>query len=309
MRASPFANGEAAARELRVAGIALICATMVCFAALDASAKWLGASGLPTVEVVWARYVGAAALGLFAARPFLRAGVLRARRPWLQIVRSFLLLGSTIANFPALRRLQLAETSTISFLTPLFVVLMAGPWLGERVRRARLVAIATRFVGVLIATRPGTNAFQPIVVVAIGGVACNAACALATRRLAGHDAPETTLAWTPIAGVAALTPLLPWAWQAPASPFVWMVMAIMGGCGALGHWLLILAHQRAPASALTPFSYTQLIWMIVAGELVFCDPPPAATLIGAGIVVPCGLFLALHERCGGGRARIESRDA
>ena len=283
---------------MRVAAIALMCATMFCFAGLDTSAKWLGLR-LPAVEVVWARYIGAAALGIFAARPFSRPGVLRARRPWAQTMRSFLLLGSTLANFLALRRLQLAETSTISFLTPLFVVLMAGPWLGERVGTARFVAIAIGFCGVLIATRPGTDAFQPIVLVAIAGVACNSAYALATRMLAGHDAPETTLAWTPIAGVATLTPLLPWGWQTPPSPLVWVVMGVMGVFGALGHWLLILAHQRAPASVLTPFSYTQLIWMIVSGALVFGDIPPAATLIGAGLVVACGLFLVLHERHGG----------
>ncbi len=288
---------------MRFAAIALICAATVCFAALDASTKWLGARGLPAVEVVWARYVGAAALGLFAARPFSRPGVLRARRPWLQIVRSFLLLGATFASFLALRQLQLAETSTIFFLTPLFVVLMAGPWLGERVGPVQFAAIAIGFVGVLIATRPGTGSFQPIAVVAIAGAACNAAYALATRGLAGHDAPETTLAWTPIAGVAALTPLLPWVWRAPASLFVWLVIAIMGVCGALGHWLLILAHQRAPASALTPFTYTQLIWAISAGALVFGDVPPAATLIGAALIVACGLFLALYERHDGRRTR------
>ncbi len=86
-------------------------------------------------------------------------------------------------------------------------------------------------------------------------------------------------------------------------------MAIMGVCGALGHWLLILAHQRAPASALTPFTYTQLIWAIAAGALVFGDVPPATTLIGAALVVVCGLFLALHERGGGRRGRRERRDA
>ncbi len=309
MRASLPATHDAAAREMRFAAIGLMCAAAVCFAGLDASTKWLGAQGLPAVEVVWARYVGAAALSLFAARPFSRPGVLRARRPWAQIARSFLLLGATIAAFLALRRLQMAETATIFFVTPLFVALMAGPWLGERVGRAQLAAIAIGFVGVVIATRPGTAAFQPIVVVAVGGAVCNAAYALATRSLAGRDAPETTLVWTPIAGVAALTPLLPWFWRAPASPFVWVVMAIMGVFGALGHWLLILAHQRAPASALTPFTYTQLIWAIAAGALVFGDVPPATTLIGAALVVVCGLFLALHERGGGRRGRRERRDA
>jgi len=286
--------------ELRFSAIALMCAAMICFAALDTSAKWLGVR-LPAVEVVWMRYLGAAALSLFATRPLSRPGVLRARRPWLQIIRSFLLLGSTFANFLALRHLQLAETSTISFLTPLFVVLMAGPWLGERVGGARYIAIAVGFGGVLIATRPGTSAFQPIVVVAIGGVACNAAYALATRMLAGQDAAATTLVWTPIAGIAALAPFLPWVWQTPSGLAVWLVIVNLGLWGALGHWLLILAHQRAPASALTPFSYTQLIWMIVSGALVFGDAPPPATLIGAGLVAACGLFLALHERRGGER--------
>ncbi len=304
-RTSHPLNSDAGARELRIAAIALMCAAMACFAGLDSSAKWLGARNLSPVEVVWARYVGAAALGLLVARPFARPGVLRSHRPWSQVVRSFLLLGSTMANFLALRQLQLAETSTISFLTPLFVALMAGPWLGERVGGARLLAIAVGFAGVLIATRPGTSAFQPIVFVAIGGVGCNAAYALATRMLAGHDAPETTLTWTPIAGVSALTPLLPWTWSTPESPHVWVVIGTMCVFGALGHWLPILAHQRAPASALTPFSYTQLIWMIVAGALVFGDTPPTATLVGAALVVACGLYLVLHERNGGKRARVE----
>jgi drug/metabolite transporter (DMT)-like permease len=292
---------------MRLAAIALMCAATVCFAGLDTSAKWLGVR-LPAVEVVWARYVGAAALSLLAARPFSRPGVLRASRPWLQILRSSLLLGSTLANFLALRRLQLAETSTISFLTPLFVVLMAGPWLGERVGPTRYVAIAVGFCGVLVATRPGTSAFQPVVLIAIAGVACNAAYALTTRMLAGHDAPETTLAWTPIAGVAALTPALPWSWQEPGGPGVWLTIVAMGVFGSLGHWLLILAHQRAPASALTPFGYTQLIWMIAAGAIVFGDTPPTATLIGAGMVVACGLFLVLHEGRDGARRRKRLRE-
>jgi hypothetical protein len=45
-------------------------------------------------------------------------------------------------------------------------------------------------------------------------------------------------------------------------------MAAMGVFGAAGHGLLIVAHRFAPAPALTPFTYTQLVWMIVSGALV-----------------------------------------
>ena len=59
---------------------------------------------------------------------------------------------------------------------------------------------------------------------------------------------------------------------------------------------MIVAHKFAPAPALTPFTYTQLVWATASGFLVFGDVPPAATLIGATLVVVCGAWLALKER-------------
>ena len=96
-----------------------------------------------------------------------------------------------------------------------------------------------------------------------------------------------------------LTPALPFVWVNPPTLAALAIMVAMGFFGALGHWLLILAHERAPASALTPFSYTQLLWMILSGLLVFGDRPSAAVLSGAGIVVGCGLYLIWRERARG----------
>jgi len=198
----------------------------------------------------------------------------------------------------AVRELQLSETATISFLTPVFVALLAGPVLGERVGVERMIAIALGFLGVLIATRPGTAAFQPIVLVAIAGVVCNSAYVLATRKLAGADAPQTTLAWTQIAGLVLLTPMLPWVWRQPHSAIDWLVMAAMGVFAAASHGMLIVAHRYAPAPTLTPFTYTQLIWMIISGVVVFGQWPAPATLLGAALVVACGAYLAVRERKG-----------
>ena len=173
---------------------------------------------------------------------------------------------------------------------------MAGPLLGERVGGARMIAIIVGFLGVLIATRPGTSAFQPIVLVAVAGVICNSGYVLATRRLAGVDSAQTTLLWTQAAGVILLTPILPWVWEQPESLHVCTAMAGLGAFAASGHGLLIVAHKFAPAPVLTPFNYTQLVWMIISGLIVFGDWPPIATLIGAAVVVACGAWLALRER-------------
>jgi drug/metabolite transporter (DMT)-like permease len=279
----------------RIRAIALMCAATIFFAALDTSAKSLSLT-LPAIEIIWARYVASALIGLAVAQPLRRRAVFRSRRPGLQLIRSALLLASTTANFLALRQLQLAETSTINFLTPLFVVLLAGPLLGEWAGGGRLVAVVVGFIGVVFATGPGTGAFHPIVILAIAGVACNAGYALATRMLASADSSRTTLMWTPIAGVLALTPALPFVWVNPPTPAIWAIMVGMGFFAAVGHGLLIMAHQRAPASVLTPFSYTQLLWMILSGLIVFGDRPSGAVLFGASIVVGCGLYLIWRER-------------
>ena len=289
LRRASFLQGQ------RVRAIALMCAAVIFFAALDTSAKSLSLS-LPAIEIIWARYAASAVIGLIAARPLRRPGVFRSRRPGLQVVRSFLLLSSTTTNFLALRHMQLAETSTINFLTPLFVVLLAGPLLGEWAGGGRLVAVIVGFIGVIVATGPGTAAFQPIVILAVAGVVGNAGYVLTTRMLASADSSRTTLLWTPLAGVLALTPALPFVWVNPPTLIAWAIMAGMGLFAAIGHGLLISAHQRAPASVLTPFSYTQLLWMVLFGLLVFGDRPSGAVLFGAGIVVVCGLYLLWRER-------------
>ncbi len=282
-------------RRMRILAIALMCATMVCFTAQDTCAKWLSAS-LPIAQIVWARCVGASLIALIASRSLSRPAILVSRRPQLQLVRSVLLFGAMTANIFALRQLQLSETATISFLTPIFVALLAGPLLGERVGGERMIAIAFGFLGVVIATRPGTAAFQPIVLVAVAGVVCNSGYVIATRKLAGADRPQTTLAWTQIAGLVFLTPILPWVWRRPESVEIWVIMAAMGVLAATSHGMLIVAHRFAPAPILTPFTYTQLVWMIVSGVLVFGDWPAVPTLIGAALVVACGAYLALRER-------------
>jgi drug/metabolite transporter (DMT)-like permease len=303
-----MASAEDEDRRMRVLAIGLMCATMVCFTGLDTSAKWLSAS-LPITQIIWARYVGASLIAMVGSRALSRPFTLRSKRPWLQLARSTLLFGSTSANLLAIHQLQLSETATISFLTPIFVALLSGPLLGEKVSPERMAAIAIGFLGVLIATRPGTSAFKPVVLVAIAGVVCNSGYVLATRRLASVDSAQTTLAWTQIAGIMALTPILPWIWRQPGSLGAWLIMAGMGVFGAAGHGLLIVAHRFAPAPVLTPFSYTQLLWMIASGIVFFGDWPAPATLVGAALVVACGAYLAVRERNGRARSRVAAIDA
>lgn len=279
----------------RLIGIALMCGAVASFACLDATAKYLN-HHMDTMEVVWARYTGAFLWALLLSNPVTRPGLVKTRRPALQVVRSALLLGSTIFNFLAFRYLQLDESLSILFSTPFMVAALAGPMLGERIGWRRWTAISVGFAGVLLVMRPGSGAFQPAALLSLGSAVCYALYGITTRLLARSDSSETTLFYTNMVGVIVMLPVVLFVWTTPSSVWIIFLMAIMGALGSFGHYLLIAGHRLAPASILSPFMYTQLIWATTLGYLVFDQLPSRWTLLGAGIVVVSGLYILNRER-------------
>jgi drug/metabolite transporter (DMT)-like permease len=214
----------------------------------------------------------------------------------MQVGRSTLLLGSTALNFFALRYLQLDEALAILFSTPFLVALLCGPLLGEWVGWRRWTAIGVGFLGVLLVARPGFGGLHPAALLSLGSAVCYAFYSISTRVLARSDSSETTLFYSNLVGAVAMLPVIPFVWTAPESAFVVALMVLIGGLGSGGHYLLIRGHRLAPASALAPFIYTQLIWTTTLGFLVFGDVPHRWTIVGGLIVVSSGLYLLNRER-------------
>jgi drug/metabolite transporter (DMT)-like permease len=295
-KATPqIAPAQAASRPMLAIG--LMCIAWAIFAGLDSTAKYLGtATNLPASQVIWIRFLGqflamVTALGLIAVPALVRTRKLKA-----QILRSLLLLGSTAFNFLALRHLRLDQTTTIGFLTPLTVALLAGPVLGEWIGWRRAIGVAVGFAGILVAIRPGVNAVHPAVLLSLAGMLCYAVFSLVTRYLAPFDRAEVTLFYSLLAGSVVMAPfaLMDWVW--PSSTFIWLLLLSMGFYGGLGHYLFIVAHRYAPASTIAPFLYITLLTHSTAGYLVFGQVPDAWTLAGAVIVILSGLYLFQRER-------------
>jgi drug/metabolite transporter (DMT)-like permease len=304
MQEQSHAPVHARSRPMRAIGF--MCLAWAMFAGLDSTAKYLSVeAGLPTSQIVWMRYVGQmlAMVGVLGLTVVPR--LLRTQRPKEQMLRSFLLLGSTAANFLALRHLQLDQTTTIGFLTPLMVAILAGPFLGEWIGWRRSFAILLGFCGILIAVRPGVAPFHPALLASFAGMLCYSVFSIITRHLARFDPPEVTLFYSMLAGTFVVAPLAIVAWVTPASAFGWMLMLSMGVYGGLGHYFFILAHRFAPASTVAPFLYISLLTHSVAGYVVFGHVPDAWTLSGAAIVIVSGLYLLQRERATHRAAAVE----
>jgi drug/metabolite transporter (DMT)-like permease len=291
-------------RRQRLTGIALMCGAVALFACLDTTAKYLNTQ-MDTLQIAWARYTSAFVLTLFISNPLTQAGLLRTKQLKLQVTRSLLLVGSTALNFLALRWLQLDEALSIIFTFPFIVAIASGPMLGEWIGWRRWAAICVGFCGVLLIIRPGFGTMHPAALFSLAATICYGLYAVITRIVARTDSNQTSLFYANFIGALVMQPVIPFVWQTPSSWAIALLLTGTGVLGSLGHFLLISGHKLAPASVLSPFIYTQLIWVVIFGYLVFDHVPTGWTMAGAAIVIGSGLYLLYRERKRGQSATSE----
>jgi drug/metabolite transporter (DMT)-like permease len=282
-------------RNPALRGILLMFIALGVFTLMDTIGKYLS-RWYPVPGLVWARYAIniLLLLAFLAWRGKLRS--VRTARPGIQLARGLLLGMATLLYFTALSHMPLAEASAIAFVLPLFVAVLAVPMLGERLDAGRLAAILVGLAGALVIVRPGSEAFSVYALLPLGMALMNALYQILTRKVAGLEPPLTSLFYGSLVGAVMFLPVLPFAWQTPQDPWHWALLVVLGLLATVGHFILIRAFEFAPATLLAPFVYTQLLWTMLVGFLVFGDFPDGVSLVGMAIIVGAGLYLVGRQR-------------
>jgi len=274
-------------------GIGLLLIAVALFTIGEAIVKSL-AHDYDITQIVWARYIFHA---LVTYTVFSRVNVFRlarTTRPGLHIARSALMLAATTLFFTSLRYLALADAIAISFVGPLLVTALSIPILKEQVGIRRWMAILVGFGGVLFIIRPGVGVMHWAAVLPLCTAVCYAFYQILTRIASRSDDTQTSLFWMSAFGVVVSSVAVPFFWTMPG-PIEWVMMAALGTVYGLGHYLLIRGLEIAPASKLSPFLYTQIIWATLLGLVVFDQFPDGPTLIGGAIVIGSGLYIWWRE--------------
>lgn len=276
-------------------GVALMIAAVGVFALLDATGKYL-AQSYPVPGIVWARYAVNLGLmiGWFVARGLLSR--MRTSRLRVQALRGLMLGSATLLYMTALSQMPMADAAAIGFVMPLIAAVLAVPMLNERLDGPRLLAVLAGLGGALVIVRPGFSVFTPYALLPLGMAVCNALYQILTRKLAGIEHPLTSLFWGALIGTLLYTPFLPTSGVLPREALDWALFGLMGVFGLVGHLLLIRAYDYASASLLVPMHYSQLVWVILLGYLVFDDFPDGWSLVGMAIIVVSGLYLVNRQR-------------
>jgi drug/metabolite transporter (DMT)-like permease len=273
----------------------MIAGAVACFSVLDGIIKTLAVRH-PVPLLVWARWGFQVLAMLLWLAPKMGVGMLRTRHLRMQLLRGCLLVGSSLFFMTALSHLPLADATALNYTTPTIVIVLAILFLNERLTLPRMAFVVAGLAGMLMIVQPGAAIFQGYSLFALGSAACYAVYQITTRMLAGED-PRVSLFYPALVGTLLMT--LVWPWFGSRIDVSWTDVALLAGIGVLGtigHFLFILAFQRAPASALTPFTYIQVVFATLIGWFVYGDFPGALTLAGMALIAGSGLLLTWHER-------------
>jgi len=281
-------------------GVTCSILSMLALTGLDATGKWVMATGVPLLVFCWIRYIIHFFLILAIATPSLGMTVFKTQQPTLQLIRAVVMLLATLTFFTTLNHLHQAEATAVISIAPLLVLLVA-PWLlRERSYPSRWIAAAFGLVGIIVVTRPGAG--LPWMGILFGLVtACLFTGQQLVSRMLARDNALTTSLLGGAFGVVILTLAMPfvlpqaWAVISALSWPMWGIIFLGGMCGGMGQLLQIQSYRFAPASMLAPFLYLQITFAATFGWFIWSHMPDGITWIGIGIICASGVINSVVE--------------
>ncbi|MFM2643370.1 DMT family transporter [Vibrio chagasii] len=185
----------------------------------------------------------------------------------------------TVSNIP------FADATALGFLKVLFVAVISRLFLKENVGWARMTTILVGFTGVMLVIQP-TLESESLFYVGTGLVAALGAAiaVICVRKMANVESKTVVLAYQAIfVGAVALIPaIIEWRWP------TWSELALLvlvGVISSIGQWFGVTAYKWGEANVVSNVEYSQMIYSMVLGYLLFAELPNSLALIGASVIL------------------------
>jgi drug/metabolite transporter (DMT)-like permease len=282
--------------ELRAIGFAVAGFTSWVFG--DTLMKLAGETDLPPYEIV-------ALLCLFCAVMMVAKGAAQGsvtalwpRRPGRQLARVMVALGCSMANAVALPHLPLTLFYAVVFTAPIVISLLAAVLLRERLAAVQIIAIIAGFAGVLVAIDPLDSLAQGdwtgYAAVSVS-VLCFSISAVWLRVMTQSETADSIVFFYGLVGAVLCGGLTAWR-AAPVSPSMLLMLFAMAVFTLAGQLCNLTAIRLATAATVSQFHYTQIVAGALLGFLIWHEVPALHTVLGAGIIIGSGLYIAARGR-------------
>ena len=223
-----------------------------------------------------------------------KSGTFRPKNLILVITRSLFQVVGFICAFFSFTALELAEAYSLLFITPLLITVFASVFLGEVIRLRRMIALCVGFLGVIIVLRPGFSVFELGHLTAILASFCASTAFIILRKI-GQVERSASLILFPMFTTLIVSGLFLPNLFIPPSLTDLLAMAAIGIMSTLSQLALIRAYRVSTAGVIAPFQYTQIIWAILFGSLLFGEVPDAFVLVGSTLIITSGIFIIWRE--------------
>lgn len=288
-------HGAPSQRETRsLAGIACMLVGVFLLTLSDAAAKWYTAE-YPVGEVVSIR-AGFILLfiTLFAAWRR-RLGDLKIRSLRSHLLRGGFACVSTLLFVMGLSLLPLADAIAVTFAGPLFITALAPLLLREWVGVRRWLAVLAGFTGVVLMVRPTGDYMRWAILLPLCATFAGALRDLITRKISLTEGSTAILFSTNVMVLMAGLVFFPAEWRAP-DPLDFLLIGLAGGLMGTAHYLHIEAFRLAEAAVVAPFKYTNMVYGVALGFMVWGDLPDRFVVGGSALVIASGLYIYYREQ-------------
>lgn len=223
-----------------------------------------------------------------------RPETLRPKFPVLTILRSVLVVITGGAAFYAFSTLPLAQTYAILFAMPLVITLLSIPILGERVGPRRAAAVVVGLIGVLVVLRPGAASLEWGHLAAMLAAVTGSLVSVILRKTGNEERSVVLILYPMIANFLVMATILPFVYR-PMPLIDMALMAAVAVLALIAMGLVIMAYRCARAVIVAPMQYSQIIWAVIYGALLFDESLDMPTVIGASIIIASGIYIVLRE--------------
>lgn len=206
--------------------------------------------------------------------------------------RSFFGWAGVASLFAAAAAIPLADATAISFLNPIFAMMLAIPILRERVAAGRWIAAGIALFGAALLIRPGAGGVEPGALIALGGAVMMAFEVIFAKLLARTENLLRLLCFTNLLGLGFATISSAFVWRAPTAE-EWAAMAAVGALMLAGQALFMVTLKLVDASLATPFFYGTLVFAAIYDAIWFGAIPAPLSLLGAALILAGAVLLIL----------------
>ncbi len=205
------------------------------------------------------------------------------------IIRSLAGLIGVVLYFYAITNMPLADSTMLNKLSPFFVILFAGIFLKEGFNLRKVLVIILAFVGALLVIKPQ---FDMTILPALAGLLSAVFAGLAytiVRFLKDKASSSMIVFFFSTISVIGTFPLMLGTFVIP-DLLTLLILISIGVFAGIGQICLTKAYHLAPASEISIYNYTSILFATILGILIGDSFPDYLSILGGSIIFLTALY-------------------